>query len=112
MSRPGSNTLLRRYRLMRQLGSQHLMFFYGRRRGQEFRGLGKKRLGNGPVKVRLPSRLIGKRIEYSERGWSQAQREPQRSGRLLICQLKTLLQEGGDLFFLPGFCLKPYKQSK
>ena len=46
----------------------------------------------------MPSRLIGKRIDHGERGWAQAQREPQRRGRFLICQFKTLHQEGGDLF--------------
>jgi hypothetical protein len=34
MGRPGSNTLLAHYHLLRKLGSQNLMFFYGRRHGQ------------------------------------------------------------------------------
>jgi hypothetical protein len=71
-----------------------------------------ERFGNGPVQVSLPSRLIGKRIEYGERGWAQAQREPLQSGRFLICHLETLPQEGGNLFLLAGLCLKSYKQSK
>src|SRR5512147_1333247 len=96
--------------LQRKLGSQNLCLLYGRRHGQEMRGVGHQCFGNGPVEVSLPSRLIGKRIDYGERGWAQAQREPQRSGRFLICQLKTLSQEGGDLFFLPRFRLKSYKQ--
>ena len=87
------------------------MFLYGRRRCQKIRGVGKKCFGNVPVEVSLPSRLIGKRIEYAECGWAQTQREPQRSGRFLMRHLKTLFQEGGDVFFPPGFRFKPYKQS-
>ena len=98
--------------LFRNLRSQNLNFFYGRRHREKIWSLRHECFGNGPVKVTLPARLIVKAIDYAERSWAEPQREPQRSGRFLIRQLKTLLQEGGDFFFLPGFRLKSYKQSK
>jgi len=112
VSRPGSNTLSSDYHLLRKLGSQNLMLLNGRRRAQEIRGIGKERLGDGPIKVGLSPGLIGKRIEYSERGWAQTQREPQRRGGFLLRHLKALFQEGGYVFLLPGFRFQSYKQSK
>src|SRR5215813_2936177 len=60
----------------------------------------------------LPSGFVIKCIEYAERGWAQAQREPEWGRRLLICHLKTLLQEGGDLFFFTRLRLKANKQTE
>src|SRR5215813_260636 len=60
----------------------------------------------------LPSCFVIKCIEYAERGWAQAQREPEWGRRLLICHLKTLLQEGGDLFFFTGLRLEANKQTE
>src|SRR5215468_7998299 len=60
----------------------------------------------------LPSCFVIPCIEYAERGWAQAQREPEWRRRLLICHLKTLLQEGGDLFFFTGLRLEANKQTE
>src|SRR5215831_5529116 len=97
---------------LRKLGSKNLQFFNGRRRGQEIWCICEECLGNGPVEMSLSSRLIPKCIEDGERGWPQPQREPQRSGRLLICHLKALLQESDNFLLFPWFCFQSYKQSK
>src|SRR5262249_6318294 len=98
-------------RLLRELGAEDLCFLDGGRRGQQFGGDLHECFGNRAVEVSLPSRLIGKRVEYGERRSAQAQREPQFGGRFLIRQLKTLRQEGGDFILRPRFRLQSNKQS-
>jgi hypothetical protein len=77
--------------LLQKLRAQNLSWFYGRRHCQEIRRVSHERFRNRSIQVRLSSGLIGKRIEYRERGRSQTQREPQQSRWFLIRHLQTLL---------------------
>src|SRR5258708_9252335 len=97
--------------LFRKLGAQHVHPLDHRRRCKEVRSLCHQSLGDGAVEMILPSCLIFECVKYSKRGRSQSHGEPHRRRPFLIRELEALLQEGGDLIFLPGFCLQADKQS-
>src|SRR6185369_10784935 len=78
---------------------------------QKIRRVRNECLADRAVEVSLPSRLIVERIEHPERGRAQTQCEPQWSGRFLVCQLKSLLHESGELLFFSDFRFQSYEKS-
>jgi hypothetical protein len=56
--------------------------------------------------MRVPSGLIGKRVENGEGGWAKTDAEPSGCRWLLLNQALSVAQEFGDFVFFAWFCLE------
>src|ERR1700742_1339650 len=95
-----------------EFGSQHFHFLDHGSHCEKVRRVFHQSFRDGAVHMSLAPGFVGERIEYSERGGPETQREPQRRRGFLVGEFETFFQKGGEFVFLAGFCLKTNIQSK